>query len=99
MGKRGKVLVPTVKENGGPIFIEIMCSLDIFSEVGWKHRYRTLNRDRKRHHAPCILPVQLTSLVGNEAGFAQNRFERPENWSNSFNIVCYCVALRSLKVL
>ena len=57
------------------------------------HRYTTLNRDRKRRHAPCILPVQLMSLVGNEAGFAQNRFERPENCSNSFNTVCYCVVL------
>ena len=27
-----------------------------------KHRYTTLNRDRKWHLAPCILPVQLTSL-------------------------------------
>jgi len=24
------------------------------------HRYTTLNRDWKRWHAPCILPVQLT---------------------------------------
>ena len=48
------------------------------------HRYTTLNRDRKQRHAPCILPVQLTSLVGNEAGFAQNRFERLKNCSNSF---------------
>ena len=48
------------------------------------HRYTTLNKDRKQHHAPCILPVQLTSLVGNEAGFAQNHFERNENWSNPF---------------
>ena len=31
-----------------------------------------------------MLPVQLTSLVGNEAGFGQNYFERNENWSNSF---------------
>ena len=53
----------------------------------------TLNRDRKRRHAPCIPPVQLTSLVRNEAGFAQNRFEKNENWSNSFNLVCNCVAL------
>ena len=48
------------------------------------HRYTTLNRDRKRRHAPCILPVQLMSLVGNKASFAQNHFERPENCSNSF---------------
>ena len=50
------------------------------------HRYTTLNRDRKWHHAPCIslLSVQLMSLVGNEASFAQNCFERNENWCNSF---------------
>ena len=29
-------------------------------------------------------PVQLKSLAGNEAGFAHNRFESSENWSNSF---------------
>ena len=27
-------------------------------------------------HASCILPVQLTSLVENKVGFAQNYFER-----------------------
>jgi len=65
----------------------------------WKHRYMTLNRDRKRRHVHCILPVQLISLVGKEAGFALNRFERNKNWGDSFYIVRYCVILLSLKVL
>jgi len=60
-----------------------------------------LNRDRKRCHASCILPVQLMSLVGNEIYFALTTLKRMKIGVISFQfslLFCCFVKLRATLV-